>query len=298
MTALPTLGGNNGAAGYINNRGEVPGYAENTTPDSTCSVATTQVPQFKPVIWEKGKIHELPTFGDDPDGAALTINDNGQVVGSSGDCGPFNPYTLINFVALHALPWEKGTATDLGNLCGTGHFVGHFATSLNNQGQVVGASDLAGDAGFHAFLWTKETGMQDLGTLPGDVYSSVICINDGGEVVGVSLDANFSLRAFVRQNGVMTDLNILIPDDSPLFLLLAATINSRGEIAGFAVQTSTSEVHAYVATPIHSEAVSESVAPAVQGRLAEHRKVVLPENARKMLQQRLGRLGARLMGPQ
>lgn len=58
------------------------GFAENTISDPTR--VAPQVLQFKPVIWEKGEIQELPTFPADPDGEALAINDNGQVVGLSG----------------------------------------------------------------------------------------------------------------------------------------------------------------------------------------------------------------------
>ena len=47
MTPLPTLGGNNGAAFQINNRGQAVGGAENTTHDPTC--VAPQVLQFKPV---------------------------------------------------------------------------------------------------------------------------------------------------------------------------------------------------------------------------------------------------------
>ncbi len=36
MTPLPTLGGGSGNAKEINNRGQVVGFAENTTPDPTC----------------------------------------------------------------------------------------------------------------------------------------------------------------------------------------------------------------------------------------------------------------------
>ncbi|HXN98327.1 MAG TPA: hypothetical protein VN881_04595, partial [Candidatus Acidoferrales bacterium] len=36
MRALPTLGGNNGQASAINNRGEIAGFAETTTVDSGC----------------------------------------------------------------------------------------------------------------------------------------------------------------------------------------------------------------------------------------------------------------------
>lgn len=66
MIQLPTLGGNNGVAMAISNRGEVAGFAENSAPDAGCPAP--QVLHFKPVVWEKGVIHQLPTGGD-PDGA-------------------------------------------------------------------------------------------------------------------------------------------------------------------------------------------------------------------------------------
>ena len=120
--------------------------------------------------------------------------------------------------------------------------------NINKQGQVVGYSDLKGNANFHAFLWTRGPGMQDLGTLPGDANSFAIGINDAGDVTGSSLDANFNLRAYLWHNGVMTDLNTLIPANSPLHLLLACSINSSGQIIGLAV-TSSGELHGYLATP-------------------------------------------------
>ena len=67
--------------------------------------------------------------------------------------------------------WEAGAAINLGNLGGDGLFGGHHACAINNRGQVVGHSDLTGDTTFHTFLWTWETGMKDLGTLPGDFAS-------------------------------------------------------------------------------------------------------------------------------
>jgi hypothetical protein len=41
MSALPTVGGNNGQASAINNRGQVAGYAENGAVDSTCPPGIT-----------------------------------------------------------------------------------------------------------------------------------------------------------------------------------------------------------------------------------------------------------------
>jgi probable HAF family extracellular repeat protein len=292
MIQLPTLGGNNGAANAISNRGEVAGFAENATPDSGCPAP--QVLHFEPVVWEKGVIHKLATVGGDPDGVAYEINDNGEVAGASGTCTTFNPNFLNNLLAVHALLWENGKATDLGNLGGqTGQAGGNAAYSVSNRGEVVGSSDLPGDTTFHAFLWTRKTGMQDLGTLSGDVASNSISINDAGSVVGLSLDASFNPRAFLWEKGVMTDLNTLIADDSPLYLLTGCSINSRGEITGLGL-TSTGEIHTYLATPTQGVASGESIS---QGAISRRS---LSDDGRKQLQQQLSfsRSGARLMGAQ
>ena len=111
MTRLPTLGGPNGSAGTINNAGEIVGYAENTKRDPACGAP--QMYQFKPVIWAKGKIQELPTFPGDLEGIALGNSDAGQVVGASGTCTAFNPNSQVYLVPSHALLWRNGKATDL-----------------------------------------------------------------------------------------------------------------------------------------------------------------------------------------
>jgi probable HAF family extracellular repeat protein len=257
---LPTLGGSNGTAYRVNRRGTVAGFAENTAKDSTCPAP--QKLQFKPAIWENGEIQELPIAPKDFEGVAEGINDNGQVVGASGICAAFNPITGINLQPLHALLWETGTVSDLGGLGGTGQGFGNLAYSINNQGQVVGASDLRGNANFHSFLWTRGTGMQDLGTLTGDVNSVAIGINDVGDVVGASLDAMFNLRAYLWKNGTMTDLNTLIPAGSPLSLMTACSINSSGQIVGFAVD-SKGNIHGYLATPsdVSGNVVNAAVTP-------------------------------------
>jgi probable HAF family extracellular repeat protein len=79
--------------------------------------------------------------------------------------------------------------------------------------------------------------------------SLALGINDRGEVVGASLDANFSPRAFLWENGVMTDLNTITPASSGLYLLLAESINSSGEIVGIGA-TNAGEIHGFLATPL------------------------------------------------
>ena len=143
LTALPTLvGGNNDSAFDINNQGEVVGWSENGTPDSTCSPSTPfQVLRYEAVIWgPNGEIRELPLLGGDTVGFAFGINDNGQIVGSSGLCSNTTLPPIVP-AGQHAVLWSKdGSATDLGNLGGSPQ--DNVATSINNRGEVVGASDV------------------------------------------------------------------------------------------------------------------------------------------------------------
>jgi probable HAF family extracellular repeat protein len=236
MTPLPLLGGNNGQALEINSRGQIVGAAETPTPD-TCSLFFLQV---EAVIWEKGQVQELPPFPGDPDGFANAINDKGQVVGVTG-CVANN--------TVRAVLWpngQNGGVIDLGNLGGTG---GNIPGAINNKGQVVGQSALPGDTTHHAFLWTKEDGMQDLGTLNGQPVSLAFDINNEGQIVGIFEDfAGDNTTGFLWQDGVMTDLNTLIPPGSPLFIKEPLGINDRGEIVGFGLDSNGNE-RAFLLTP-------------------------------------------------
>jgi probable HAF family extracellular repeat protein len=252
MTMLPTLGGANGFANGINNRGEVVGISEtgNNDPNPACPVA-----QFAPVIWKSGIPKPLETYAGDPDGIAAAINDNGQAVGASGTCSSINPATGLYLVEDHALLWERdGTVHDLGNLGGSGGLAGKHACALNNKGQVVGHSQLPNNTTFHGFLWTKEKGMRDLGTVAGafDYASLALGVNNAGDIVGASLDANFhAIAALWADNGVAVDLNALIASNpGNLTLIQANSINSRGEITGLAL-TSSGEPHGFLAIPTH-----------------------------------------------
>ena len=273
--SISKLGGNNGVANEVNNRGQVVGEAENATLDPTCQAPTLQM---KPVVWENGEIRELLTFPGDLDGAALVINDQGQIAGFSGTGVCANEF-------LHAFLWQNGTVRDLGNLGGT---TGNNPQDINNQSQVVGFSDLPGDATIHGFLWQNGK-MSDLGTLPGDFLSFASGINDVGRVVGQSCDISFNCRAFVWQNGVMTDLNNLIPAGSGLFVLGAFSINFGGQIVGLALQENTGEVHAFLATPTHGDGDGGDSSSASQSSARATPRVTLPANVRKLLRQELAK---------
>jgi probable HAF family extracellular repeat protein len=235
ITALPTLGSNNGIAQNLNNRGDVGGTAENSTQNASCAGGGLET---KPVIWQYSKVQELPTISDDPDGVVDAINDHGQAVGGSGICSPASQHMA------HALLWEQGEVTDLGNLGGTDT---NEALDINKHGQVVGISTLPGNASFHAFLW-QHGAMTDLGTIPGlTFYSQANGINEKGQITGFSCDAGFDCLAFLWENGVMTDLNTLVPAGSPL-ISQTVDVNDPGEISGIG-ELANGDVHPVVLIP-------------------------------------------------
>jgi probable HAF family extracellular repeat protein len=272
------LEGKNAAAKGINIWGDVAGVAENTTIDSTCppySPASFQFQRYeaKPVIWTNGEIQQLPTSGDDangkafndPDGVVFRINDSGQAVGATGTCTGFTGFSYQN--SLHATLWQNGSVIDLGNLGGiatppsaTGlGKIGNFAYDVNGSGHVVGTSGTS-DGKVHAFFWSPETLIQDVGTVQGDVDSIGLSISNLGDVGGVSFPAGSLLttataspRAFIRPDGGKpVDLNSLVTGNTGLHLFTACSINSRGEVIGLAFDAQ-GNFHGYLATPSNED---------------------------------------------
>jgi probable HAF family extracellular repeat protein len=232
MTPLPTLGGTNGQALGINNRGQIVGQAESPNSDS-CSPFALQV---SAVIWRNGQIEQVLSPIGGSAAVANAINDNGDAVGLSG-CNP----------TFYAVLWQHGKPINLGSLGGA---FGNIPFDLNNKGQVVGQSDLPGDIFHDPFLW-QDGVMTDLGNLPGLPNGQAIGINNRGQVVGFSQDANGdenSAVAVLWEKGTMTDLNTLIPADSPLFLMEAAAINDRGQIAGWG-RLSNGDIRPFLLSP-------------------------------------------------
>jgi probable HAF family extracellular repeat protein len=258
MRGLPNFpGGNNGFATGANNLRQVVGWAENGLHDPTCccqSEPRHQVLQFLPAVWTLGppdQIHELPLITGDTSGAATAINDNGQIVGISGICDRAEG----RHTAKHAVLWENGGVTDIGNL---GAQWWNTPTAINQQGDVVG---FAGDPAFvegnilHAFIWTRDNGIKALkplrGRVPEHVDSEAYGINEARQVVGVSCDVDgVDCRAVIWDHGVYpTDLNDLKGGYSA-HLETAKDINDSGEITGRAIiDPVTGARTAYLAVP-------------------------------------------------
>jgi probable HAF family extracellular repeat protein len=244
LSALPTLGGLQGFATGVNDRGQVVGWAETPVHDPTCTLP--QVLQFRAVLWEptKGKTQELPPLDGDSASAATAINERGQAVGISGDCD----VAVGRFSARHAVLWEHGRVTEIPNLGGTSW---HTPMAINDRGDIVGFSNPPdnGDGTFlaHAFLLPKSGKITDLGTLSGDATSQAMGINSRRQVVGVS--SGTVNRAFLWQNGVLMNLNDLVGPGFADSLVSAQDINEAGQITGRVFERSTGKTLTFVATP-------------------------------------------------
>jgi probable HAF family extracellular repeat protein len=243
ITVLPLPAGSNGAATGFNNRDEVAGKVEQAGIDPSCQPASHQT---QGIIWKGGRIERLlPNYPGDLQGAGHSINDLGQAVGWSGNCGgpQFNN---------HALLWDHGHRIDLGSLGGTSG----QAYNINNRSDVVGFSRVAAGPR-HGFLWRRGK-MTDLGLLPGDLSSEAAAINDQGEVVGFSTDADGNERAVLWCHGTIAELNTLVSGDSPLYLLEGDSINDRGDIVGIGLDSVSGEIHAYLASRLTISFTSDS----------------------------------------
>ena len=294
MTALAGLGGPNGQAIAINNVGQIVGVAETNSQDSSCSTITAgQILDYQGVQWNlrQGTKRVLSPLSNDTISVALWINDKGQAVGQSGMCGNTTLPPLV--IGPHAVLWEKdGTVRDLGNLGGeclspcVSPLVGPIGNTplyITDEGKVVGASVLPGEQTMHAFLWPNKAGrMEDLKTIPGDIASVALAINNKGAVVGISFQPDGRPRAFLRKDGQMLDLNALVQADAPIYASVAQFINLSGQVAGFGADTSTGEIHAFLATPYDGDQNAHLWRNTDED---PPNKVVLSEGARKQLRQ-------------
>ncbi len=166
IQALPVLVGSDSSRGLaINDGGDVVGVSD--TPSGP-----------RGVLWEGDAVQDLGTLPGHGASEALSINNLGDIVGSSGD-----PEAQHN-----AVLWSPGgPIQDLGTLPdGTSS----RALAINDRREVVGISEAR--AGVHAFLWTKQGGMQDLNELLtsrfGFVLTHAVAISAEGVIVAIGVD--------------------------------------------------------------------------------------------------------------
>jgi len=169
-------------------------------------------------VYSAGTLTVLGTLGGSA-AEAYDIDSAGRIAGSS--------LTLANTTP-HACLWVGGVARDLGGLGGARA----QAWAIADDGSVVGFSELPGGPA-HAVLYKVDAAgsvlsRTDLGSLRPGASSFAAGVNLNGEIVGTS-----DGRAFLWQDGQLTDLNTLIDPASGWRLDFASAINDDGAIVGW-----------------------------------------------------------------
>jgi len=179
--------------------------------------------------------------------AAYGINDAGHVVGKGVHSGE-----------THAFLWlGSGLPIDLGTLGGDLS----VAFGLNGSDEVVGYSNVKKGGAFHGFVWKKGV-LKDIGALPPSYPNSVAqAINEKGCVVGDVFAGDLykplfeggsfgpSSHGILYSDGVLIDINTLIPTGSGWELKTANDINDECQIVGAGYYKGSKYLTAYVLTP-------------------------------------------------
>jgi probable HAF family extracellular repeat protein len=131
MRDLGTLGGDYGAANWVNDAGQVVGFAAN------------QNGAFFAFLWKHGVMTNLGTVDGDPCSVAFAISSKAQIVGASEKCDG----TLV-----HAFLWERGTLLDLNTFVHPSAGIQLTAAVAINDREEIAAQGMLSNGETHAFV--------------------------------------------------------------------------------------------------------------------------------------------------
>jgi probable HAF family extracellular repeat protein len=209
---LGTLGGSSSFARGINDSGQIIG-------DSTTARGDTHAFIFSPWV---GRLQDLGTLGGHF-ARAEGISNSGLVVGQTT--------TAADDVTggAQAFLWAGGTMRALPSLAGA---LDSEATSVNDAGQVVGASDS------RPVIWQNGRVRALFGT---DVIGFATGVSGNGDIVGNVSDATGNFHGFLLRNGVVTNLdNVVGPQTS------AEGVTDNGNVVGGYFPANSDRPHGFV----------------------------------------------------
>ncbi len=220
----------------INDSGDIVGYrAEDISSDNSGVFA------LRGFIYRNDSFQSLGVPDDSNESRALDINESGVISGYAKIAVDLTATPVVYLEKAAIINPDSSTPfTLLGTLIADGSGRSS-ARAINNNGQVVGWSDLAQDPEDkqihnHAF-WYDPMGdgsLVDLGTLGGkDSFANDI--NDSGVIVGSSTDSNNVSLAFSFQPGVDTDLVNLGSLNAEIPGSAALDINDSQQIVGYSI---------------------------------------------------------------
>jgi probable HAF family extracellular repeat protein len=217
-----TLGGANSYGHAVNDAGTVAGYSELASGSGGHAFSWTA----------KGGRRDLGTLGGSLS-FGNAINAFGTIVGASD---------LPESTRLAPAAWRSRKPASLGLPAA---FDYGFAYGVSFTGQATGSLETS--MGADAFLFAGGR-LADIGRLGDFRYTKGLAVNTGSEVVGIAFQSPGGLtRAFVWRGGTASDLNTVLPTDTPWTLTAANDVNDLGQIVG--IGTLGGETRAFLLSP-------------------------------------------------
>jgi len=263
---LGTLGGNgdDSAAFGINASGQVVGQA-NSSPGAPDQA----------FLWSaRSGMVDLGNLGG-PSSVANAVNESGEVAGQSDLSSGFTNGFL----------WTSGGGLQSIGILQGGQQSG--ANAINASGQIAGWANV--NSNDDAIIWTADAGLMSLGITarcgatafgindsaevvgwfnnsPGCTFTSH-GLNSAGQIVGTGDSPTSSTVALLwTADGVLQDLNTLIPSKSTRTLISANAINDAGQIVADANAKNGAGHYAVLLTPIMNTLLGSSENPSQAGQ--------------------------------
>jgi uncharacterized membrane protein len=213
---------------------------------------------ISPIFWSGSTApatYLLPASDQFPNGAAFSINDAGNIFGDSCDA---------DFVECHGAFWASSTSVPVQLASPDDEFIYTDVgfpdfiserSALSNAGSMVGFAINADFSEFRAVYWASSSSPAVILSTNDDYPNGFgEGINNQGQIIGTGYSSDLStFHPFFWRNANSPgiDLNTVIP--AGWEMVLAHSINNRGEITGAAFLDGDESQHAVVLIPLRGD---------------------------------------------